>query len=193
MTVEKRGPWQILSEQDVYDNRWIRVSHFAVETECGGPGIYGTVHYKNLAIGVVLVDSEGFTFLVGQYRFPLCRYTWEIPEGGDALDVDARVSGARELAEQTGLRAGRWLKLLECNLSNSVSDERAVAFLAWDLDQGQASPEPTEDLAIRRVPLKEAFRMVADGEIDDALSMLALQAVRVRYLEGTLPARVKAA
>lgn len=193
MTVEKRGPWSIRTKQNVYDNRWIRVSHFSVETERGGPGVYGTVHYKNLAIGIVPVDLEGFTFLVGQYRFPLSRYTWEIPEGGGALDVDACTSGARELAEETGLRAGRWEKLLECNLSNSISDERAVAFLAWDLAEGQSSPEPTEDLAIRRVSLKEVFRMVADGEIDDALSVLALQAVRLLYVEGSLPVGVRVA
>ena len=161
MPIEKKGPWGVLAQRDVYDNRWIRVTHHDVTTPAGEPGIYGKIHYKNLAIGIVPVDAEMHTFLVGQYRFPLETYSWEIPEGGGAPGVDPLESAARELREETGLRAAQWQKLLEADLSNSCSDERAIAFLAWDLAQGEAEPESTEDLAIRRVPLAEAFRMVA--------------------------------
>jgi 8-oxo-dGTP pyrophosphatase MutT (NUDIX family) len=186
MPGEKKGPWRVLAKRDVYDNRWIRVTHHEVITPAGETGIYGKVHYKNLAIGIVAIDAEHNTFLVGQYRFPLEAYSWEIPEGGGPLGVDPLEAAARELREETGLRAGRWRKLLECDLSNSVSDERAVAFLAWDLSQGKAEPEPTEELMVKRVPLTEAFRMIAQGEIRDALSVLSLQAVQLLHIEGRL-------
>ena len=185
--IERRGPWSVASRREVYDNRWIEVTHHEVVTPSGTPGIYGTVHYKNLALGVLPIDREGNTYLVGQYRFALREYSWEIPEGGGALDGDPLQSIARELREETGLRAERWHKLLECDLSNSVSDERAMVFLAWDLSQGEASPEPSEELVVRKVPLKQAFRMADAGEIRDAISLLALQAVERLLLKGKLP------
>jgi 8-oxo-dGTP pyrophosphatase MutT (NUDIX family) len=185
---QARGPWNIVSSREAYDNRWISVTHHDVITPSGGAGIYGTVHFKNKAIGIVPVDAEEHTFLVGQYRFTLDEYSWEIPEGGGPLDVDFLESAKRELQEETGLRAARWHKLVECDLSNSVSDERAVAFLAWQLEQGPSAPEPTEELVVRRVPLVEAFRMVHAGEIRDALSVVALQAVELLVLKGRLSA-----
>jgi len=183
----KKGPWGVISKEDVYDNRWIRVTHHNVITPAGESGIYGTVHYKHWAVGVVPVDADLHTYLVGQYRFPLDAYSWEIPEGGGALDADPIEAAARELAEETGLRAAFWQKLAECDLSNSVSDERATTFLAWGLSTGQSSPEPTEELVVRRVPLTEAFEMVAVGEIRDALSIIALQVVQQLYVSDRLP------
>jgi len=184
--IERRGPWGIASKREIYDNRWIRVTHHEVVTPSGTSGIYGTVHYKNLALGVLPIDREGNTYLVGQYRFALQEYSWEIPEGGGALEGDPLQSIARELREETGLRAERWHKLLECDLSNSVSDERAMVFLAWDLSQGEAMPEPTEELVVRKMPLKQVFQMADAGEIRDAMSLLALQAVERLLLKGKL-------
>lgn len=189
MTTSKKGPWTILSRKDVYENPWIQLTHHEVLTPSRTPGIYGLIHYKNLAIGVVPVDAEFHTYLVGQYRFPLDAYSWEIPEGGGAHGVDPLDSAARELREETGLVARRWRKILEADLSNSVSDERAVAYLAWGLTAGESEPEATEELAVKRVPLAEAFRMVEAGEIRDALSILSLQAVRLLQLEGKLDLR----
>ena len=182
----KRGPWSVVNCREAYDNPWIRVTHHDVITPSGTDGIYGVVHFKNHAIGIVPVDAEQHTFLVGQYRFTLDAYSWEIPEGGGPLGVDILDSAKRELQEETGLSAARWHKLVECDLSNSVSDERATAYLAWDLEQGVATPEPTEELFVRRVPLAEAFRMVEAGEIRDALSVVALQAVEMLMLKGRL-------
>jgi 8-oxo-dGTP pyrophosphatase MutT (NUDIX family) len=189
MVTEKKGPWTVVSRSEAYDNRWIRVTHHEVLTPAGQTGIYGTVHFKNWAVGIVPVDDQGYTYLVGQYRFPLDRYSWEIPEGGGAIGVDPKESAARELKEETGLSATNWHQLLQCDLSNSVSDESATAFLAWGLSEGVASPDPTEQLVLRRLPLTEVFRMVADGEIQDALSVISLQAVQLLHLQGRLPVR----
>lgn len=185
MTTEK-NPWKVVGKKEIYDNRWIRLTHHDVLTPSGDPGIYGVVHYKNWAVGVVPVDGEACTYLVGQYRFALDCYSWEIPEGGGTIGVDPLLSAQRELQEETGLAAARWLKLLDCDLSNSVSDERAIAYVAWELTSGAASPEPTEQLEIRRVPLRTAFDMVASGEIRDALSILTLQALQLRWDDGRL-------
>ena len=124
---------------------------------------------------------------MGQHRFPLDQYSWETPQGGGALDLDPLQSAARELQEETGLVAGHWRELMQADLSNSITDERLVAFLAWDLTPGAASPEPTEQLVIRRVPLTEAFQMVAEGKIRDAATIMSLQAVKLLHLEGRLP------
>ena len=186
MSSDQKGPWRVVAKRVAYDNQWIRVTHHDVSTPAGANGVYGKVHFKNLAIGIVPVDAEYNTFLVGQYRFPLEAYSWEIPEGGGAFGVDPLEEAARELREEVGLRAGQWQKLLECDLSNSVSDERAIAFMAWKLTHGEPDPDPTEDLIVKRVPLTIAFRMVADGEIRDALSVLALQAVQLLYVDGKL-------
>lgn len=186
------NPWTVERAEVRYDNRWIRVTHHDVRTPAGTPGIYGTVHFKNVAIGIVPVDADGNTWLVGQYRFPLDAYSWEIPEGGGPHGVPPLESAARELAEETGLVARAWLPLLEMDLSNSVSDERAVAYLAWDLTEGTATPEPTEQLRLRRLPLREAFALVRAGQIRDALSVGALQSLELRWRDGSLPPAVHA-
>jgi 8-oxo-dGTP pyrophosphatase MutT (NUDIX family) len=184
---EKKGPWTIRSKRNIYDNRWIQVTHHDVLTPAGDPGVYGTVHFKHWAVAVVPIDADLNTYLVGQYRFPLDRYSWEVPEGGGSLDGDPEESARRELREETGLEAGSLLRLLEADLSNSVTDERATVFLAWDLAQGAAAPDLTERLEVRRLPLTEAFRMIASGEIRDGLSVISLQAVQLMYLENRLP------
>jgi len=185
--IEKKGPWTVVTRETAYENRWIRVTHHDVMTPSETPGVYGTVHFKNLAVGVVPVDEHGHTFLVGQYRFPLDAYSWEIPEGGGVPGEDPQSSAERELQEETGLTARHWQPLVQADLSNSVTDERAIAYLAWGLTQGDNSPEPTEELVIRRVPLTEAFAMIERGEIRDALSILSLQAVQLLHLSGRLP------
>ena len=145
------------------------------------------VHFKNWAIGVVPVDRDGYTYLVGQWRYPLAAYHWEIPEGGCPVGQDPLESAKRELREETGLVAQNWKKLLDFHLSNSVSDEYGIAYLATNLSQEEAEPEPTEDLAIKRVKLEEAIRMMLAGEITDALSVMALQRIAMlQYEEGVI-------
>ncbi|MFN8302201.1 MAG: NUDIX hydrolase [Saprospiraceae bacterium] len=171
---EHPNPWRTLSEQTAYENPWIKISHREVLNPSGGPGIYGVVHFKNTAIGIVPLDAEGYTWLVGQYRYPLNQYSWEIPEGGGPEGSDPLSAAQRELLEETGMRAGRWTPLLELHLSNSVSDEYGLAYVAQELSFGEAQPEETEDLTLRRVPFSAAVAMVLSGEITDALSMIAI-------------------
>ena len=170
---ETMNPWRTLSSRKIYDNSWIRVREDAVIRPDGQEGIYGVVSFKNTAIGILAIE-EGFIYLVGQYRYPLGEYSWEIPEGGCAEDEEPLDAARRELEEETGLHAEKWEKLGEAYLSNSVTDERAIWFLATKLVQGKAQPDGTEVLNIRRVTIDEAVRMALSGEITDALSLLAI-------------------
>ncbi len=171
---ETKNPWTILSERPVYDNNWIGITEYGVLNPNGGKGIYGKVHFKNLAIGVLPLDDQMNTWLVGQYRFPLNEYSWEIPEGWGDPGVEPVESAKRELREETGLVAHDWTPLLEMHLSNSVSDEKAIIFLARELEQREPMPEETEQLVVRRVPFEEAYGMVEKGLITDAMSVAAI-------------------
>lgn len=179
------NPWTVLSSQIVYNNPWIEVTEHQVLNAAGNPGIYGVVHFHNLAVGVVPY-SDGKIWMVGQYRFPLKAYSWEIPEGGGKMDVDPLESAKRELMEETGLTAEKYERLLEMDLSNSVSDERGIVYLATGLSQGMAAPEEDEVLHVRQMSLEEAFGMADRGEIRDSLTVAALFRLRVMELEGKL-------
>jgi 8-oxo-dGTP pyrophosphatase MutT (NUDIX family) len=180
------NPWKIVGEQQIYDNPWIGVTEYDVINPSGGKGIYGKVHYKNLAIGVIPLDAEGYIWLVGQYRFVLNCYTWEIPEGGGDPSVPPVESARRELKEETGLEASEWTLLLEMHLSNSVGDEQAFVYLARGLHQGTAEPEETEQLVVRRVPFEEAYQMVERGEITDSISVAGILKIKVLSVSGQL-------
>lgn len=174
MTRERRrGPWKVRGSRNVYENPWISVREDEVVRPDGEPGIYGVVHYKNSAVGVLPVE-DGHVYLVGQYRYPLGEYSWEIPEGGCPEGEEPLQAARRELKEETGLTAERWEELGEAHLSNSVADERAVWFLATGLVSGEQEPDGTEVVEVRRVPLQEALGMALDGRITDALSILAI-------------------
>lgn len=178
-TDESVNPWDKVSTRVVYDNPWINVREDEVVRPDGQPGIYGVVHFKNVAVGVIAVE-DGEVYLVGQYRYTLERYSWEIVEGGCGEGEETLDAARRELEEEAGLRATSWVKMGEAHLSNSVSDELAVWYLATGLEQGECRPEGTERLQVRRVRLEEALRMTFAGEITDALSMLALMQLRLR-------------
>ncbi|HMC84189.1 MAG TPA: NUDIX hydrolase, partial [Chitinophagaceae bacterium] len=143
---ETNNPWTILKEEKVYDNKWISVTEYDVINPSGGKGIYGKIHFKNRAIGILPLDEKLNTWLVGQYRFTLNEYTWEIPEGGGPIGTDILVSAKRELLEEAGLAAQEWTKLMDFHLSNSVSDEWGQIFLARQLTQHAPEPEETEQL-----------------------------------------------
>ncbi|MXV17538.1 NUDIX domain-containing protein [Hufsiella ginkgonis] len=182
---QEKNPWKTLSAKEIYDNPWIRVTEYLVINPGGGKGIYGKVHFKNLAIGVVALDEELNIWLVGQYRYVLNQYSWEIPEGGGPEGTDPLESAKRELAEETGVTATQWSQLLVMHLSNSVSDEYAVIFLARDLQEGHAEPEETEDLQVKKVPLEEACQMVISGQITDSMSVAAILRTKLLFGGGT--------
>jgi len=181
-----KNPWKILQERSVYDNKWIGVNEYEVLNPSGGRGIYGTVRFKNLAIGILPLDAEGYTWLVGQWRFPLEMYSWEIPEGGGDPALPPIESARRELKEETGLVASEWTLIQEMHLSNSVTDERALIFMARGLRQEEAMPEETEQLVVRRVSFDEAFEMVERGEITDSMSVAAILKVKLLLTTGAI-------
>jgi 8-oxo-dGTP pyrophosphatase MutT (NUDIX family) len=162
------------SRRVAYENAWITVWHDEVSRPDGSPGIYGVVHFGNLAAGVVAFDEDDRIALVGQHRYTLDRESWEIPEGGVPPSETALEGIQRELLEETGVEAGEWRELGRLDLSNSVTDEEAVLFVARDLRHGQAAPEPTESLSLRWVPFDEAVAMTRDGRITDAISVAAI-------------------
>jgi 8-oxo-dGTP pyrophosphatase MutT (NUDIX family) len=174
------NPWTTLAGREIYDNPWIRLTEFDVINPSGKPGIYGKVHFKNLAIGIVALDTDGCIGLVGQYRYTLNAYSWEIPEGGGPLDVDPLVSAQRELLEETGLKAAHWEELLRLHLSNSVTDELCIVYLATGLTQFAPEPEETEQLQYQKLPLAEVWKRVKAGEITDAITVAAVQAMLLR-------------
>lgn len=190
MTQRKIGPWTVKSARTVFDNPWIRVVDHEIVHPNGAPGEYGVVKFKNLAVGILPVDAEGCVPLVGQHRFPHDRYSWELPEGGGPVGADPLDSAKRELAEETGLVAAAWTEMIAFDISNSVTDERAVCFYAWDLKAGEAAPEASEALTIKRVPFHTVLEMVMTGEITDSLTIVMTLAARAQALRGEAPAPI---
>jgi len=180
------NPWKIIDEKTVYDNAWINLTEFNVINPGGGKGIYGKVHFKNIAVGVIVLDEEMNTYLVGQYRFTLSTYSWEIPEGGGPINTDPLESGKRELMEETGLVAADWQSLFTMHLSNSVSDEKAIVYLARVLRQAKPEPEETEQLVVKKIPFAKAVEMVDNGQITDSMSVAAIYKVQLLLAQGKL-------
>ncbi len=184
--MNSHNPWKVLNSKKIYDNNWISLTEHQVINPSGGEGIYGEVHFKNIAIGILPLDEDLNTWLVGQYRFPLKNYSWEIIEGGGLLDIDPIISAQRELAEESGLTAQMFTEIQRLHLSNSVSDELAIIYLAQGLQLGKSSPEETEELVIRKLPFDEAYHMVIDGTITDSMSVAAILKTKILIQEGKI-------
>lgn len=169
-----KNTWKTKSSTLIYDNPWICLREDQVINPSGNDGIYGVVHFKNKAIGIIPIDDEGNTYLVGQWRYALKEYSWEIPMGGSPLDVEPLEGAKRELLEETGLTAEKWELLGRIHTSNSVTDEEGFIFVAQQLQQGNSLLDETEDITVWKLPLKEAIEMVISGKITDSLSMAGL-------------------
>jgi 8-oxo-dGTP pyrophosphatase MutT (NUDIX family) len=173
-TEQHENPWEYLTSRDIYENPWMKVVEDQVIRPNKTNGIYGKVHFKNKAIGIIPLDDDLNTWLVGQYRYTLNEYSWEITTGGVPLTEDTLDGAKRELREETGLVAKKWTKLLKIHTSNSVTDEYGYIFVAEELSQGETDWDDTEELKIMKIPLKQAIDMVMDGRITDSLSIAGL-------------------
>jgi 8-oxo-dGTP pyrophosphatase MutT (NUDIX family) len=178
------GPWTRRTRRVAYQNDWITIWHDEVTRPDGAPGIYGVVHFANLAVGVLAIDETDRVLLVGQHRYALDAYSWEIPEGGVPAAETALEGAKRELREETGIDATTWRELARSHLSNSVSDELAILYLATDLTSGVATPDGTEALDIAWLPFDEVVAMTLDGRITDALTVIAVQRAALDRLGG---------
>ena len=168
------GGWRRHSSRLVYDNPWIQVRHEEVTTPAQTPGAYGVIHFKNTAVGILPLDRDNNTYLVRQTRYPLGHYTWEIPEGGCPAEEAPLDAARRELQEEVGLAAGHWELLQQLHLSNSITDERAIIYLARDLRPVAQSLDESEDIEVLKLPLSRALTMLREGEITDAITVAAL-------------------
>ncbi len=186
-TDPEANPWVTVSSRIVYKNPWISVREDQVIRPDGKPGIYGVVSFKTRAVGVIPIDEHGNTVLVGQYRYALGRYSWEIPEGGSPPDQTLEQTALRELAEETGLRATHLLRIGDFDLSNSVTNECGAVFVAWGLEQGETEPEGTEQFQYRTVPYRHALQMALSGEVTDGVSLIALMSLELQRQQGKLP------
>lgn len=185
---EGGNPWIVKGVTQPFANDWFRIEAHDVIRPDGAQGYYGVIRVRRLAVGVLPIEADGHVHLVGQWRFPLGRYSWEMPEGGAEPGEDARACAERELAEETGLRASAWTKMLEMDLSNSLTDERAVIFIATDLSRGAAEPDATEVLQSRRAHFLDVLDRVSDGRIRDSLTVAAVLRAHHMAVTGQLPA-----
>jgi 8-oxo-dGTP pyrophosphatase MutT (NUDIX family) len=182
------GPWTRRSRRVAYENAWITIWHDEVVRPDGAPGVYGVVHFANVAAGVLALDDHDRVVLVGQHRYALDDYSWEIPEGGVPPGESALEGARRELREETGVEAADWRELARTHLSNSVSDELAVLYLATGLTAGRASPDGTEALEIRWLPFEEVLAMTLDGRITDAMTVIAIERLALlRHRQAPVP------
>ena len=166
--------WKKLGSKTIWENDWMKVLEDEVVNPGGGKNLYGHVHFKTRAVAIIPLDKDNNTWLVGQDRYTLGEWSWELPMGGAPLGEDPLEGAKRELQEETGLTAGKWTELMRLHTSNSITDETGVVYLAEELSEGEAEPEESERLEIRKLPLDEAVAMVHAGEITDAISAAAL-------------------
>lgn len=184
--MEQRGPWKKLKEEERYATPWISVSHHDIIDPSGREGIYGVVHFKNLAVGIIPLDEDGNTWIVGQYRYPIKAYSWEIIEGGGSREQPPLESARRELREEAGIEAARWTEVLRMDLSNSASDEVAIIFVAQGLTFHEPEPDHNEELALRKLPFSEVVSMVMRGELRDSLTVAGVLKVDRMLSEGAI-------
>ncbi|WP_447642886.1 MULTISPECIES: NUDIX domain-containing protein [Chitinophagaceae] len=177
------NPWKITGSKEIYQNPWIHLTEYQVVNPAGNPGIYGKIHFLNRAIGIVAMDEEDNVYLVGQFRFALGQYTWELPEGGGPLDEAPLDAAKRELEEETGLRAENWEELMTLHTSNSVTDEVGHIFLATGLSQHVTNFEDTEDISIQKLPFDVLLEKVMSCEITDSLTVAAILKLHVLRME----------
>lgn len=177
--MSEKSPWETLSEEVRYENPWIRVEEHQVTNPAGNPGIYGTVNFKNRAVAIVPLFANGDILLVGQFRYPLQEYHWELPMGGAPEEESTLIYAQRELKEETGFSAQNWKLFLTMHLSPSITQEQGFTYLATDLQEGERALEETEDIVVKRLPFEQVFQQVMKGEITNAMTVASIMKVRL--------------
>ena len=189
----KRGPWGVKGVEVRFETAWMRIDDYDAIRPDGAETRYGVVHFKNLALGVLPLFENGDVILVGQHRFPSDRYSWELPEGGGDPSVSPRAEAARELEEETGFKASTWIEMLDMDMSNSITDERAVGFIATNLEPGETNPDPSEVLETRRIAFRDLLNECHGGQITDSLTLVIVFKAYYMAREGLLePALARA-
>jgi 8-oxo-dGTP pyrophosphatase MutT (NUDIX family) len=184
--LNEENPWKTLASEIVYESGWILVKKHQVLNPANNPALYSTIHFKNKAIGVIPLDENYNTWIVGQFRYPTNCYSWEIPEGGGNIHVPYVESAARELLEETGIKAEKYTEIMRMHLSNSASDEEAIVFVAQKLSYHTAAPEETEVLQVKKLSFNELYSMVHEGKITDAISIAAVYKTKILIDAGLL-------
>ena len=183
---DEENPWKKKGERIVYDNPWIQVTEHQVIDPSGNDTIYGVVSPKHLAIGIIPLDEDNNTWLIGQYRYPLQRYSWEIVEGGAPFGEDPINAARRELKEEAGLEAEEWIYFMEMSTSNCLADEQALFYVARNLTIGEPKPDDNEKLQLVKLPFIEAYQLVMEGRIQDSMSVAAILKLKVLMDEGKI-------
>lgn len=178
--------WQTLKSEVKFETPWIKVTKHDVINPAGNPGQYGVVNFKNIAIGILPLDKDLNTWIVGQWRYPLEQYSWEIIEGGGPHGIDPIESAKRELKEETGILAEKYTELCRLHTSNSVTDEYGIIYLAQNLHFSESEPEESEDLTVKKISFNKAYEMVMNGEITDSISMIAILKTKILIDKGLI-------
>lgn len=187
-TPDRADPFTTVSSTIAYENAWIKVEHQEVIRPDGNPGIYGIVHFANRAVAIMPVEENGDVWLVGQWRRPINAWSWEIPEGGAPQGEDMEVAAKRELEEETGLVAGTIIRILDFQLSNSITNEVGSSYIAYNLTPGVFSPDPTEVLKIRRIHFTRLLVEIDQGLICDGPTLVTVLRAHQLALMNKLPA-----
>jgi 8-oxo-dGTP pyrophosphatase MutT (NUDIX family) len=186
--MSKKNPWSTSERNRVFDCPYFSVRVDTVSLSGRTERSYNSIRMKKSGVTVVPIDQDGCTVLVGQYRYVLDRFTWEVTRGGGRLDAPSVESAQAELLQETGYRARHWLQIFDASASPGISDELAPGYVAWGLERGAPQPDEEELLVSRRVPFAEAVELALSGEIADLASIALLLAIDARGRRGTLPA-----
>ena len=185
--IVEMNPWKVLQEEvrlscPYFDVRQDLVSH------AGRPArAYHSIRMKHRGVCVLPVDQQGLVTLVGQYRYVLGRYTWELPAGGAPIGADQLAIAQKELKEECGYRARYWLRVIGGDVSGGTLDGHSSGYIAWELEEGEPQPEAEESLSLRKVPLSEAVELALQGEVTSLISISVLLAAQLRAVRGALP------
>lgn len=187
---DPKQQWTTVSSRTVYENPWMRVTEDHVITPRGAKGVYGVTRFPAPGCSILALDAEGHTWIVGQHRHAVNRYTWEIPAGSIGSDPDPLTGAQREFSEETGFTAAKWHPFLHLSPINAATNLESFGFVAWDLSPGTPHPDDGEELTLRRVPFTGVLEMVLGGEITSAVSVATVLQAHTLALRGRMPDEV---